>query len=239
MLGRMREGLMPFILRLMAKRLNKLTGPEMEVADHLLKEVSRKPTTLQPTVLVAMVGLVGSGKSAVARELARHIKASVVEGDAIRVELRKRKMPFDHIRAIGEYMAIRLVKQGWSVVLDSDFADTDKRESVREVARRTKTRLAFIRVICEYDIILGRIVSANYGADDLFGSAQTSWKGPSRGAVVKMREMWRRTPLHYRWESRGGGRWIPRAFPFRPFAVIDTTRDDEWKDATKKLAARL
>jgi len=43
----------------------------------------------QTPVIVAIIGLVGSGKSSVAQELAKHIGATVIEGDDIRIELRK------------------------------------------------------------------------------------------------------------------------------------------------------
>ncbi len=98
---------------------------------------------------------------------------------------------------------------------------------------------ALIENLLPYIIAL----TADYrdSADDFFGGASSSWKGSeqSKGAAVKVREMIRRTPHHYRWVNKDGGKWILKKFPFAVFAEIDTTDGEKWKGAVQKLAKKL
>ncbi|MBI4088574.1 AAA family ATPase [Candidatus Kaiserbacteria bacterium] len=201
-----------------------------------------KRKTKKP-VIVALIGLVGSGRSSVARELAKRIGATVVEGDAIRVELRKQGERYERARAIAENVAIEVVKQGGNVILDSDFVDEKKRASVREKARKAGVRLVFIRTHCDLDVMVGRVLTATYHnrVDDFFGGARSKWQGSeqSKGAAVKVREMWRRTPHHYRWVNKGGGQWIIKDPPCAVLADIDTTNPASWKGEVGKCANKL
>ena len=67
-----------------------LSKTALEVQESFINSLKiDKRKTIQPLV-VALVGLVGSGKSSVAQKLAPLIGATVIGGDRIRVELRKR-----------------------------------------------------------------------------------------------------------------------------------------------------
>lgn len=194
-------------------------------------------------VIVAIIGLVGSGKSSVAQELAKHIGATVIESDAIRIELRKLGERYEKSRAIAENAALEVVKVGGNVILDSDFVDEKKRASLREKARKAGVRLVFVRTHCDLDVMVGRILTATYHnrVDAFFGGAKSKWQGSKqlKGAVVKVREMWRRTPHHYRWVNQGGGKWVLKKFSFAIFAEIDTTNPDSWKREVEKCAKKL
>jgi hypothetical protein len=89
----------------------------------------------------------------------------------------------------------------------------------------------------------GRAITANYRnrPEDFFGGASTIWNGneQSRGSVVKLREMWRRTPHHYRWENKGGGRWILRKLPFPVLATINTGDSTGWKQNVRDAITRI
>ena len=87
MFGRLIESTLPRIIGVMVHKYETLTKKERSAENSFQAKLGiRKRKTKKP-LIVAMIGLVGSGKSSVARELARHIGATVVEGDAIRVEL--------------------------------------------------------------------------------------------------------------------------------------------------------
>jgi len=194
-------------------------------------------------IIVAVIGLVGSGKSSVAHELAKHIGATVIKGDDIRIELRKQSEQYEKSRVIAENATLEVVKQGGNVILDSDFVDEKKRASVREKARKAGVHLVFVRTHCDLDVMVSRVLTATYHnlVDDFFGGAKSKWKGDeqSKGAAVKVREMWRRTPHHYRWVNQGGGRWKLKKFPFAIFAEIDTTDSDSWKREVGRCAKQL
>jgi len=241
MFGRLTEFILPYIIGNMVHKREKLTQKEQRAQDSFLAKIDIKKCKTEKPVIVAIIGLVGSGKSSVAQELAKHIGATVIEGDDIRIELRKQSERYEKSRAIAENVAIEVVKQGGNVVLDSDFVDEKKRASVREKARKAGVRLVFVRTHCDLDVMVGRVLTATYRnrVDDFFGGASSKWTGSeqSKGAAVKVREMWRRTPHHYRWVNQGGGKWVLKKFPFAIFAEIDTT--DLWKRDVEKCAKLL
>ncbi|PJA64984.1 MAG: hypothetical protein CO159_00150 [Candidatus Portnoybacteria bacterium CG_4_9_14_3_um_filter_40_10] len=241
MFGRLTEFILPYIIGNMVHKREKLTQKEQRAQDSFLAKIDIKKRKTEKPVIVAIIGLVGSGKSSVAQELAKHIGATVIEGDDIRIELRKQSERYEKSRAIAENVAIEVVKQGGNVVLDSDFVDEKKRASVREKARKAGVRLVFVRTHCDLDVMVGRVLTATYRnrVDDFFGGASSKWTGSeqSKGAAVKVREMWRRTPHHYRWVNQGGGKWVLKKFPFAIFAEIDTT--DLWKRDVEKCAKLL
>jgi predicted kinase len=227
----------------MVHKREKLTQKEQRAQDSFLAKLDIKKRKTKKPVIVAIIGLVGSGKSSVAQELAKHIGATVIEGDDIRIELRKQSERYEKSRAIAENAAIKVVKQGGNVILDSDFVDEKKRASVREKARKAGIRLVFVRTHCDIDVMVGRVLTATYHnrVDDFFGGASSKWTGSeqSKGAAVKVREMWRRTPHHYRWVNQGGGKWVLKKFPFAIFAEIDTTDSNSWKRDVEKYAKQL
>src|SRR3989338_2640014 len=100
MFSRLIEIALPRIIGVMVHKREKLTAKEERAQKAFvsnLKYASRK--TKEP-VIVAMIGLIGSGKSSVATELAKHIGATVVSGDGIRIELRKQGERYEKMRAM-------------------------------------------------------------------------------------------------------------------------------------------
>ena len=243
MFRRLTEFILPRIIGVMVHKRETLTKKEQAAQDAFMAKLDIKKRKTDKPVIVAVIGLVGSGKSSVAHELAKHIGATVIEGDDIRIELRKQSERYEKSRAIAENATIEVVKQGGNVILDSDFVDEKKRASVREKARKAGVRLVFVRTHCDLDVMVGRVLTATYHnrVDDFFGGAKSKWQGSeqSKGAAVKVREMWRRTPHHYRWVNQGGGKWVLKKFPFAIFAEIDTTDSDSWEREVEKCAKQL
>jgi len=186
-----------------------------------------------------MVGLTGSGKSSVAKELARLLRANVLESNAIRISLRKEKKPYAEVSKIMEMQAEEDLLKGRSVVIDADFIDPKKRKGLNLKAKKTGAPVFYIRTICDHDIMIGRMTTAK--ADSFFSGASTTFTGnaQSRGATVKIREMWRRTPHHYSWKNAGGGGWTLKKLPFTVLAEIDTTDEKKWKAEVAKVAKRI
>lgn len=195
------------------------------------------------SLIVAMVGLVGSGKTTVAREIAKIIGAEAVDSDEIRAALRNMGRGFGGVRRIAETVAGETIKRGGSVVLTADFVDAQKRRIFEKKIKQFGARVIYIRTFCDRDVLIGRIISAHYrnNTNDFFGGASTSWRGNEkyRGAIVKLREMWRRTPHHYRWVNKNGGAWMLKKLPIKFFAAIDTTNQKKWKAAVKKVLRKL
>ena len=245
MLAQLMEATLPSIIGVMVHKREKLTPKELAAQKSFLAKlgVIQKRKTDEP-VIVAMIGLAGSGKSSVSQELSKLIGATVIEGDDIRIELRKHGEQYERARALAENIALEVVNQGGNIILDSDFIDPKKRASIREKARKAGIRLVFICTYTDdFDVMVGRTLTADYknSVDDFFGGASSQWKGSeqSKGAVVKVREMWRRTPHHYRWENKGGGKWVIKNPPCKVLADIDTTDEKKWKEEVRKCADKL
>ncbi len=188
-------------------------------------------------IIIAMVGLVGSGKSTVANYFAPLIGAEVVDADQIRMVLRKLGKGYDSVREISEKYAMSIIKQGKNLVIARDFVDRDKRQSLERSAKKIKAKVLYLRVMSDRDVMIGRLISAKYPKDSFFGGAGSSWDGPNAGVVVAIREMWRRTPHHYDWSPKDGGRFILKKLPIKFIAEIDTTSD--WQGKVRQIAKKL
>jgi hypothetical protein len=142
----------------------------------------------------------------------------------MRVALRKAGLSFDHQRKMSEDAAISVVKSGGNAVFDADFMPLSKRASLVARARAAGAEVIFVRTTCDYDVAVGRINSTDTQSE-FFENASSQWKGPKKGASVKLREMHRRTPHHYSWKNVVGGKWTLKNPSFKIFATIDTTTD--------------
>ena len=237
MFGRLIAFIPLCIIGIMVRRKRILNAKERRAEEAFVAKLAIKRRRTDQPVIVATIGLVGSGKSSVAHELAKHIGATVIEADGIRIGLRGHGEGYDHAWVIAENAAIEVVKRGGNVILDSDFVDEKKRASIREKAQRAGIQLVFIRIICDFDVMSQRIRENDPG--EFFNRASTKSTAADHGKDVKFREMNRREPHHYRWVNRGGGTWILKKFPFAVFAEINTTDSDSWKREVRKCAEKL
>ncbi len=241
MFARLSEVVLPVIIGIMHK-VEKLTIKEQRAQKAFLESLEVTPRKTKKPVVVAMVGLVGSGKSTVAKELAKHLCATVIEGDVVRVFLRKEDEKYEGMRKIAENAMEEVVRQGGNIILDSDHIDVKKRASLREKTKKLGAQIHFVRTHINWDIMVGYALAADYRdtPEDFFGGASSPYQGDAKtkGAIVKTREMWRRTPHHYKWENTGGGKWALKKLPFPVLAMIDTTTD-KWKEDVRKIAKKL
>ena len=242
-MSRLIEAVLARIIGIVMHRRETLTREEEMAKRVFVAKLKKQARKTEDRFIIAMIGLIGSGKSTVAKELAKHIGATVVEGDAIRVELRQRgAKSYKRARAIAEDVALQLIEEGNNVILDSDFIDAKKRASLREKARKAGVRVHFLCTYADLDVTIGRIITADYHkhAEDFFGGASTKWEGSeqSHGAVVKLREMFRRLPQHYRWINKIGGKWEIKNPPCRVIADIDTTNATKWKVEVERVAKK-
>ena len=224
-------------------KMEKLTEKELkaqEVYTNKLDIVLRK--TKKP-LIIGIVGLIGSGKSTIAKELASLIGATVVSGDDIRICLRKEKEKYDNTRLIAENIAEAKIGMGGNVIIDSDFIDQKKRVSLKEKAKKVGAKVIFIRTYADLDVVIGRIMDADYEniPEDFFGGASSSYQGKNKGAVVKEREMICRWLSHYNAVNIGNGRYKfeLKKLPFKVFAEIDTTNENKWKQEVKMIAGQI
>lgn len=244
MSNRLTEFLLPHIIGVMAHKTETLSVKAQKAQEAYLSKLAIGSRKTRKPVIIAFVGLVGSGKSSVAQELAKYIGGTIIEGDGIRIVLRKEGEAYKYVRQIAENIALEVIKRGGNVILDSDIVDDKKRASMRQKINKGGAQLLFVRTYADPDVMFGRMLAASYrkSPDDFFGGAKTNWKegtGQQTGAVIKFHEAWRRTPHHYRWSSVGGGKWIPKKHPFKLAVDIDTTNPTDWKTKVKMFSEKL
>lgn len=231
------ESWLGFIMGSTYHLMEKLNPKEKEAERSFMKGLRIHERKTKKPVIVAIIGLVGSGKSSVAKALAELIGATVIEGGAIRLALSQQGGSYEKARAIAENATLVAFNQRGNVILDSDFVDKKKRASLREKARVFGVRLIFICTYADYDVMVERIRSHEAGI--FFDEASTSSQAKDHGKDVKLRELWRRTPHHYRWVNQNGGEWVIKNPPCKVLADIDTTDPKSWPGEVEKLARKL
>jgi len=128
--------------------------------------------TVRP-VLVVMTGLSGTGKSTVARRLARALGARLFTSDVVRKELAGiegaapaawgegvyrpewTKATYDRLFALAEASLVN----GMPVVLDATFLDAEQRIGAADVALRAGTRLVLVETICDESTVAARLAA--------------------------------------------------------------------------------
>ena len=206
-------------------KLNEKEEKAQRIFFDSLKIYPRKTKT---PVIAAMVGSVGSGKSTISRFITQLIKGTVIQGDEIRVLLRKQKCGYESVREITKNALIRIINKGGNAVLDSDYGPIKKKGMLSALSKKFRARVFYIQTYADRDIIIGRLINAKYHPESFFGGAGSIWTGPNKGAVVAIREFWRMTPRNYKSNNKEPLNWILKKFPFVNFGV-ETSDEKKWK----------
>jgi aminoglycoside phosphotransferase family enzyme/predicted kinase len=144
----------------------------MAEATDYLDLASAAALTVQP-VLVAMTGLSGTGKSTVARHLARALGARLFASDVVRKDLAGiegsapaawgeglyrpewTSATYDRLFALAEAS----LDAGIPVVLDASFLATEQRLGAAPVAARANAQLVLIETVCDEETVAARLAT--------------------------------------------------------------------------------
>lgn len=223
---------------------SKLTAAEKRAQGEFIASLDIGSTkSIRPGKIVAMIGLIGSGKNAAAQALAKELPGIVVEGDAVRVRLREAGAGYDRAWKICENTAIAAAERGAHVVVDTDYVAAEKRASLNRAAKGAGVDVVYLRTICDLDMMIGRMIMAPYPEYSFFGGASTQWQGggDQRGAVVKIRELIMRLASHYKMEKTkypARFQWVPRKFSFVHF-IVDTADEKKLPGEIKKIVKQI
>ncbi len=121
--------------------------------------------------LVAFIGPVGSGKTHIARILAKKLGAAHIRTDAIRVALRRQGKSYSSAPAAANRISYEALLQGQSVISDSDAVLPRRRKELRARAKKFGARLVILQVRTPEKIIIQRLKRHAYTKDDLFKNA--------------------------------------------------------------------
>jgi len=112
-------------------------------------------------MLVIVCGLQGSGKTTVAKRIAKRLKAKLLRTDVIRKKIAKKPKYTDRekqkIYANMFSMATILLKSDKNVVLDATFAKRTNRLRAKNIAKQAKTNFKIIKVIATESVIKKRL----------------------------------------------------------------------------------
>ncbi|GEM_PF-2827119 len=122
--------------------------------------------------IIAFVGVVGSGKTYLAKILARRLRAKRITTDDIRVALRERGESYDSAPTITRQRAETCLRRGQSVILDFDAINPDRDREFRELAQLANARLYRIEVRTSERLIIVRLRRKTYTPRDLFRNAE-------------------------------------------------------------------
>ena len=143
----------------------------VKAADYL-DMASAEALTVQP-LLVAMTGLSGTGKSSVARRLARALGARVFASDVVRKALAGVAGPAPAAWGEGLYQPERTwatydrlfalaeasLASGGAVILDATFLTSEQRAGAAAVAARAGARFALVEAVCDEATVAARLAA--------------------------------------------------------------------------------
>ncbi len=198
------------------------------VVSSYLSEIKIPKRRTKNLYIIAPVGLIGSGKSTVGTYIARKIGAQVVSSNYIRGRFFKPKKKEYHIytQPVLEKIVESLLEKGVSVVLDRDNVDGKVEKKYKKILEKYRAKVVYIRVVCDIDVMIERMMKRKYNKkEDIITSP-----------AVAIREMWRRTPLHYRWIIKPWPRFEFKDLKYINFkAVLDTTDGKTWKKKADEI----
>lgn len=121
-------------------------------------------------MLLVFSGLPATGKTTLAKKVARKINAEVLRTDAIRKEIiREPKYTEEEKELVYREMfsrAEKLISSGKNVILDANFYRQSQRDETRKIAGRTGTKFFLIEAICPEDKIRGRMKLRKKSGDE-------------------------------------------------------------------------
>jgi predicted kinase len=150
----------------------------MAEATDYLDLASAAALTVRP-VLVAMTGLSGTGKSTVARRLARALGARLFASDVVRKELAGIEGPAPAAWGEGIYrpewtgatydrlfaLAEAGLRAGTPVILDAAFLTIEQRTGAAAAAARASSQLMLVETVCDEETVVARLAARAVQAD--------------------------------------------------------------------------
>lgn len=104
--------------------------------------------------VVAIIGLVGSGRTTAAKQIAANIPGAVlVQANSVRFLLKQIALPWgQNVREILKQVGQNLLKQGYGVIFDGNAADEADRKNIAEIVTETGAKSFYIGIMIDPEI---------------------------------------------------------------------------------------
>jgi len=122
--------------------------------------------------LIAFIGPVGSGKTHIAKILAKKLHAAHIRTDDARVGLRRQGHSYSRAPSIAAHQRDAALAEEKSVIMDFDAILPKRQRELHHVAHRYRTHFFLIRIRIPEKIILRRLRQHRYTSRDLFRNAK-------------------------------------------------------------------
>lgn len=147
------------------------------------------------SILIAFSGPVGSGKTYIARILAKKLKAVHINTDEIRWKLKLQGRPISRAIPIARRLRHEMLAQGKSVIVDFDAVLPRRQRELRADAKKYGARFFLIKIKVSEKIILKRLQSKYYAQHGIF---RKIWPQKNPVGVYFMRKIWHEKKFHTR-----------------------------------------
>lgn len=122
--------------------------------------------------LIAFIGPVGSGKTYIARILAKKLHAAHIRTDDIRIELRKQEKSYASAPRRAARMRDEALESRKSVVMDFDAILAKRRTELQRIAHLYGVKFIIIGIETPEKIISARLRRHRYTSRDFFKNAK-------------------------------------------------------------------
>jgi predicted kinase len=126
----------------------------------------------QKKLLIALTGSVGSGKSYIAKILAKKLGAIHIRTDDIRVKLRTQGKPYTTAPRIAAGLRNQALEQRKSVIADFDAVLPRRQHELKKIADRYHAHFFLIQINAPEKLILHRLRHKHYTKKELFKNAK-------------------------------------------------------------------
>ncbi len=125
-----------------------------QMVQDFLSRLSLPETKADKLFIVATIGLVGSGRTTVARILAEKLNGAVlVQANSARFLLKEAGLPWgENVRQVLKGVATDLLKRDYGIVFDGNASDAEDRDNIEEIAEKTGARVFYVRINIEPEL---------------------------------------------------------------------------------------
>jgi len=122
-----------------------------KVADDFLKRIQEKlpAEKADKPFIIGIVGMIGSGRTFLAKTLVENIKGAVlISANSARYLLKEQGLPWgENVYAVLLHAAEGLIKNGYIAIYDGNRVDKDRRESIKELADKLGVKYHLLKII--------------------------------------------------------------------------------------------